>query len=375
MAGGCPGSQIWDEELQQCVVPPNDGGFDADTPGDESGDESGDEFGQGGCPEGQLYVPADQSESGVPTCIPNPQDEINTGSGQSSEWQFQGMDTSDIEHTPWDDSGEPLGADSSWDVTSDFLGEGGIHTYGAEGIIEWLATQGFGDDSDAVTWFVDEYGGAGDNLGELLAFDQSEIDDLGIGFAMQEDAMMEEYTQWHAGADAILGAATSNFETLAQQQLDAFDLANQERISEQKRSTAELRKTALQGLASSRRASARSGIASGMGSTKGIEDFIGKSREQSVAARAAQQDYLSSVKSTEEELDFNITQATVAFESENAAKQLANQNAMTQMSYDFAQQASSAYEDWYQGLVGMTGAYFQDTQFGDTDFDLFGTGG
>ena len=367
MAGsdGCTGSQIWDEESQQCVVPPNDGGFDVDPPSGE--------FEQGGCPEGQLYVPADQSGSGVAECT----DGFSVPSTESnvSDWQFGGLGLEDIENTPttWEYAdGHWMLTGSSWNVTDEFLAEGGIHTLGSEGILEWLAQEGFGED---VTQEQYDYMQTFGDIGEALAFDQSQIDELGIGFAMQEDAMYSEFQEWESGAEDMLWASTENFNTLAQQQLDAFELANTERRSQEKKNTADLRRSALQGLATTRRSSARSGISSGMGSTNALDSFMSQSREQALGSRAAQEDYLTSVTSTESQLAFNTEQAQTAYNNESVAKTLANENAMTQMNYDFAAQASSAYDDWYTSLVGMAGAYFQTARSGEEDFDLFGTGG
>ena len=327
------------------------------------------------------------------TCTESGAADTEPTESEDNPWQFEGLDLDDIQHTPA--TGE---TSSSWDVTDEFISEGGAHTYDSDGIIDWLYTQGFGTDDlglnesgqTANEWFTEEFG----NLGDILAFDQSEIDDLGIGFAMQEDAMSSEYQQWESGAHDMLygegydpssmssdeiGGAIGNMKTLAQQQLDAFDLANTERKSQEKKNTADLRRSALQGLATTRRASARSGISSGMGSTRALDSFMSQSREQSVSSRAAQKDYSTSVTSTQNQLNFNVQSAMDSFTNEQASKQLSNENAMTQMNYDFAAQASSAYDNWYNSLVGMTGAYFQDTAFdGDTgmvSFDLFGTGG
>jgi|21_taG_2_1085346.scaffolds.fasta_scaffold00114_11 hypothetical protein len=299
----------------------------------------------------------------------------------NNDWQFEGLDLDDIEHTPttWETG-------SSWNVTDEFLAQDGIHTFNSEEILAWLGQEGFGDDiTQAQSDYMQTFG----DIGEHLAFDQSQIDELGIGFAMQEDAMVSEYAAWEEGAHAMLfgegwnasmgsdaiGGAIGNMKALAQQELDAFELANTERRSQEKKATADLRRSALQGLATTRRASARSGISSGMGSTKGLDSFVSKSREQSVGSRAAQKDYLASVTSIETQRNFNVQSAIDTFTNEQSAKRLANENAMTQMNYDFAAQASSAYDDWYSSLVGMAGAYFQTAASDGENFDLFGTGG
>lgn len=329
---GCTGSQVWDEELQQCVVPTDDEDLTPDVPNEDS---SGIVWGM-------------DDEGNFTAYNPN-----------QNEWQFQGLDLNQI--TP------------SWNVSEDFINQGGIHTYDSEGIIEWLANQGFGDDQegDATAWFIEEFG----SLGDILAFDQSQIDELGIGFAMQEEAMQSEFDQWQVSANTMLDSSIENFQTLASQQLEAFNLSNEERIRQERMNAADLRRSALQGLATTRRASARSGISSGMGSTKALDNFLTQSREQAITSRAAQDDYLSQITSTEEQRDFNIEQAEMGYENQLASQTLANENTLEQMQYDFTAQASSAYESWYQNLIGMTGAYFQDTSFGDMDFDLFGTGG
>ena len=298
-------------------------------------------------------------------------------SGPDYSWQFEGVDLEDIAHSPWEgDAGGSQG--SQWGMSSDFFSEGGLHTLGGDDLIQWLGQQGFSDSIGGLNWFMEEFGDS--SIGDTLAFDPSDITELGTSFAMQEDAMFGEYSEWESGQVDILEESAANFQTLAQQQLNAFDLANQERRANERQTTADMRRQALQGIATTRRASARSGLSSGMGSTRALDSFMNQSRQQAAGSRAAQQDYLSQVTSTEEQRDFNISQATAGFEAEQASKVLGMENQLEQMQYNFASGASNIYDDWYSNLVGMTGSYFANTGFEEedgtiTNFDLFGTGG
>tara|TARA_R100001594_G_scaffold144981_1_gene194637 strand:+ start:496 stop:1533 length:1038 start_codon:yes stop_codon:yes gene_type:complete len=325
---------------------------------------------------GGTWTPGHPTYGGGSCAYPN--EDTETG---MSEWGFEGVDFEDVTVDVGED-GVQFGLTDDfmdWDIDTP-------HTLAGSGpgsIMHWIGEQGFQGTTEASTiyenidWFVEQWG----SLGGTLAFDPSGIEDITEGANLGASALMGEISEWEKGQrDILYGTddtvgAIENIQTLAQQQLEAFSLAEQERQVMQRKSTADLRRQALQGIAATRRTSAGRGLASGMSGGRDLDTFLTASRETSIGAREARKDYLSNISATETQRDFNVAQAETTFMNELEAKELAASNELTQMTYDYRADVEAEYEDWYSNLINTISTQFPvgDTvsEAGDT-FNPFG---